>query len=322
MGSDAKTGGGAERRIQVRHPVHLPVKVTFFASPLVERPSVRMAAARASVRMAAERPSGRTSAERSSTGAVTSPVRGTSEQALPNEPVVVHAFAVDVSERGIKLEIAAAALRSFLEASDPLVQVVVAFTHPDLRSLGPKPGHVQWRHIGRDRNTWEVGARFDTVIEPDEMSRIVRAGRVGGSEESERASALPLPLLLVSGLALALLGIGWYRSHSAGEAEREQLEQRLSQAEEELTDLKGAEERCRVELATRRTVVAVAAPLAVSDPPAPATKRAPPAQEPTNQAPSLDLKGATTAPDEPSAGLAAASNAKPPRVAADAAAEE
>jgi hypothetical protein len=318
VGSEGKTGA-AERRIQVRHSVHLPVKITFFASPLVERPSIRMAAERASVRMmAAARPSGRASAERSPAGASTPPGRGLSDHAPPNEPVVVHAFAVDISERGMKVEIAAAPLRSFLEASDPLVQVVVTFTHPDLRSLGPRPGHVQWRRAGGERNTWELGARFDTVIEPDEMNRIIRVGRVGRPEESRRSNAVPIPLLLVSGLALALVGIGWYRSQSADAAERERLEQRLSHAEDELSDLKAADERCRTELNARVTLVAVAAPKA--EPPAPA--HAPAAPQPASRAPSLDLKGAAPASDEPSAGLAAASDAKPARIAVDAAAEE
>jgi hypothetical protein len=87
-------------------------------------------------------------------------------------------------------------------------------------------------------------------------------------------------VVLVFGLVLALLSVGWYRSHSAGAAERDRLEQQLSRAEDDLSDLKGAEEHCRAELNVRPTTVAVAAPKAVADPPARSTERAPAAAEP------------------------------------------
>jgi hypothetical protein len=116
------------------------------------------------------------------------------------------------------------------------------------------------------------------------MSRILRVGRIGGSEETERTGTLPL--VLVFGLGLALLGIGWYRSHSADAAERDRLEERLSRAEDDLSDLKGAAERCRAELSVRPTTVPVAAPRVAAELPH-ATGHAPAAPEPTNQAPAL-----------------------------------
>jgi hypothetical protein len=291
MGGEAKTVSSAERREQVRHAVHLPVKVTFFVSPLLERPSVRMAAARESARMGVERPSGKMSAERPSARAAISPAQLSPDQAPPSEPLVMHALVVDVSEQGMKLEMAGAPLRALLAASDPLVRLEVVFTHPDLRSIGRKSGHAQWRRAGGDRDTLGLGARFDTVFKPYEMNRILQVGRIGSSEESGRTGAVPV--LLVFGLALALVGIGWYRSHSADAAERDRLEQRVSRAEDDLSDIKGAAERCRAELNARPDTVAVAAP-----------------------------KSATAVPDNASAELAPAAAATPGRTAADAAAED
>jgi hypothetical protein len=132
-----------------------------------------------------------------------------------------------------------------------------------------------------------------------------------------------LPVLLVSGLALALLGTGWYRSHSADAAEREGLERQLSSAEDSLSDLKGVEERCRAELSARPKAVAAAAPKAAPEPPAPPTEHAPGALEPTTkEARALDVKNAAAAPDEPSAGVAPAADARATRSAADGAAED
>jgi hypothetical protein len=238
----------------------------------------------------------------------------------------MHALAVDVSEHGMKLEIAGAPLRPLLDASDPLVQLELVFTHPDLRSMGSKFGHVQWRRAAGDRDIVGLGARFDTVFQPHEMSRMLRVGRIGGSEEPGRAGVLPL--LLVFGLALALLLVGasWHRSHSADAAERDRLERRLSSAEDDLSDVRGAEERCRADLSARAAAAAVASPMAAAPlsalAPATATGHASAAAGPTNPWPAPDLKDAAAVPDEPSRALAPAADARNPRAAGDAAVED
>src|SRR5580704_14837755 len=79
---------GAERRAHARFDIHLPVKVTFVASPLVTRGSSKMRAA-------------------------TSSPQAQAPSAL--ESVSVYALALDVSERGMKIEIAGLSTRIFLD---------------------------------------------------------------------------------------------------------------------------------------------------------------------------------------------------------------
>jgi hypothetical protein len=263
-------------------------------------------------------------AERPSARAFVSPAWGSSEQASPSERLVVHAVAVDVSEQGMKLQFVGAPLRAVLEASDPLVQIEVVFTHPDLRSIGPAAGHAQWRLAGGDGDTWGLGVRFDAAFKPHEMSRILRVGRTDSYKESWAPGTLPV---LVFGLASALLGIGWYRSHSAAAAERGLLERRISIAEDALSVLKGAEERCFADLNARPRPEAVAPPKATAEPSAPAVENAPAALETAkpDQAPALDLQSALPAPSEPHAGLppiADATDARSTSSGADAAVED
>jgi hypothetical protein len=326
MASEAKGGSASERREQIRHAVHLPVKVTFFAPSMVERTSVKLGTERQSVKMMAERPSAKTIterpsgkmvAERPSMGMAATPSRRPSE--LSNEPLVVHALAVDVSEQGMRLEIAGAPLRALLETSDPLVKLEVAFTHPELRSIGTRLGHAQWRRAG-ERSTWGLGARFDVVFKPHEMSRILRIGRIGNSEDPERSGTLPL--LLIFGFVLALVSIGWFRTHSADAAERDRLQQRLSSVDDDLVELKGAEERCRAELNARPTAAASAGTKAAPAPtPLPAAQAQLAATEPPSQPPALEGKGAASAAEEPSAGVAPPTAARPAHQA-DAAIDE
>jgi hypothetical protein len=214
------TAKGAERRAHSRLPVQLPVRVTLLTTPLIDR---EVAKARA---------------------------------AISREPVVTQAMALDVSERGLLLEIAGASIQTVLDASDPLVGVEFAFMHPDLRYLGPRAGHVQWRRAGPDRNTWALGARLDVPLTPDDISRIVRCS-------TNRPKSRPGVAVLFG--ATALLGVlGWYRSHATDVAERDGTMRRLSMTEDDLIQVKQELERCRASQDTLRSAPPLHSPPSTS----------------------------------------------------------
>jgi hypothetical protein len=210
------TAKDAERRAHARVPIQLPVKVTLLATPLIDR---EVAKARA--------PTSR-------------------------EPVVTQAMALDVSERGLLLEIAGGSIQAVLDASDPLVGLEFVFMHDDLRYIGPRAGHVQWRRAGPDRNTWALGARLDVPLTADEISRIVRCS-------TNRPKSRP-GVVVLFGATVLLGALGWYRSHATDVAERDATMRRLSTTEDELTQLRREMDLCRASLDTLRSAPALRSP--------------------------------------------------------------
>jgi hypothetical protein len=210
------TGRGAERRAHVRFSIQLPVRVTLFTTPLIDR---EVSKARAPI---------------------------------SREPVVIQAMALDLSERGLCLEIAGGSIQAVLDASDPLVGLEFAFMHEGLRDLGPRVGHVQWRRAGSDRNTWALGARLDVPLTATEISRIVRFG-------TNRPKSRP-GIAVVFGTT-ALLGVlGWYRTHATDMAERDAITRRLSTAEDDLSQLRREMDLCRTSQDALRSALSPLSP--------------------------------------------------------------
>jgi hypothetical protein len=148
------------------------------------------------------------------------------------------ALAVDVSERGMKLEVAGVSLKALLDSSDLLVRLEVTLAHPQLAHVGPLTGHVQWRGPGTDRNSWTLGARFDAPFHAHVLSQILRFG----ATTAKGTSALPA---LGLGVVALLVAIGWYRAQTAAAVESENAARRLSSAEDDLAEVKSELERCR-----------------------------------------------------------------------------
>ena len=151
---------------------------------------------------------------------------------------VFDGLAVDVSERGMKLEVAGASLKALLDSSDPLVRLEVTLAHAQLGHVGALTGHVQWRGPGADRNSWTVGARFDAPIPAHVLSQILRYGATA----ARGTNALPA---LGLGVVALLVAIGWYRSQTAAAVETENTARRLSSTEDDLAEAKSELERCR-----------------------------------------------------------------------------
>jgi hypothetical protein len=152
-----------------------------------------------------------------------------------------HAFdamAVDVSERGMKLEVVGASLKALLDSSDSLVRLEVTLAHAQLGPVAPFAGHVQWRGPGGDRNSWTLGARFDAPIPAHVLSQILRHG----APIAKGTSALPA---LGLGVVAILVAIGWYRSRTEAAVESENAARRLSSTEDDLAEVKSELERCR-----------------------------------------------------------------------------
>ena len=210
-----------DRRAHTRFPIRLPVRVTLFTAPLVHREGRNA------------QPSG----------------------AAP-EPIVIQAMALDVSERGFKLEISGESVKAILDSSDPLVGLEVGFMHDELRSVGARAGHVQWRRAGSDRNTWSLGARLDKALSAEDLTQILRC-----------STSVPRPRragLLVVGVASLVGALAWYGAYANGAAERDTSARRFATIEGELARLRREVDRCRASLD------ALAAAAATS-PPAPAT---------------------------------------------------
>jgi len=163
------------------------------------------------------------------------------------------ALAVDVSERGMKLEVAGASLKALLDSSDSLVRLEVTLAHAQLGPVAPFAGHVQWRGPGAGRNSWTLGARFDAPIPAHVLSQILRHGAPAPKGTSA------LPALVLGGVAI-LVAIGWYRSRSEAAVESENTARRLSSTEDDLAEVKSELERCR----SRQLAPRAAAPLAVA----------------------------------------------------------
>jgi hypothetical protein len=247
MTADGSTGGGADKRGHVRFAIHLPVKVALFTSPRVVREgSHSMRAAREgsspSIRAARE---GSLPSMRAAREVSTAPMRPAGEawgsQSAMRAARPAHAFdglAVDVSERGMKLEVSGASLKALLDSSDPLVRLEVTLAHAQLGHVGALTGHVQWRGPGADRNSWTVGARFDAPIPAHVLSQILRYGATA----ARGTNALPA---LGLGVVALLVAIGWYRSQTAAAVETENTARRLSSTEDDLAEAKSELERCR-----------------------------------------------------------------------------
>jgi len=222
-------GGGAERRAHARFDIHLPVKLTVVASPPVDRASGRLRAA--------------------SSGSSTS----SSTAARSTESVLLFALALDVSERGMKIEVAGLSTKFFRDASDPLVRLEVAFTHPRLGHIGTRGGYVRWRRTGKDPHTLALGAWFDGSFTAAELSRIVECG-------TELPVGKKHPWATVAlGIATTLLGVGWYRSHADDVRRDGGNMHRLVDTENALADTQANLERCYAVQAARTQVTTAAA---------------------------------------------------------------
>jgi len=151
---------------------------------------------------------------------------------------IFDALAVDVSERGMKLEVVGASLKALLDSSDSLVRLEVTLAHAQLGPVAPLTGHVQWRGPGGDRNSWTLGARFDAPIPAHVLSHILRHG----APTAKGTSALPA---LGLGVVAVLVAIGWYRSRAEAALESENTARRLSSTEDDLAEVKSELERCR-----------------------------------------------------------------------------
>jgi hypothetical protein len=161
-------------------------------------------------------------------------------------------MALDLSERGLRLEIAGGSIQAVLDASDPLVGLEFAFMQDGLRDLGPRAGHVQWRRAGSDRSTWALGARLDVPLTADEISRVVRFG-------TNKPKSRPGVAVVLG--TTALLGVlGWYRTHATDMAERDATMRRLSTAEEDLIQLRREMDLCRTSQDALRSGPALLAP--------------------------------------------------------------
>jgi hypothetical protein len=165
--------------------------------------------------------------------------RGSERAMRAARPVqVFDGLAVDVSERGMKLEVTGASLKALLDSSDPLVRLEVTLAHPLLGHVGTLTGHVQWRGPGADRNAVTLGARFDAPFHAHVLSQMLRYGATTAKE----TNALPAFGL---GVVALLVAIGWYRSQRAATIESENTARRLSGTEDDLAEVKSELERCR-----------------------------------------------------------------------------
>ena len=206
----------ADRRAHTRFPIRLPVRVTLFTAPLVHREG-----------------------------------RNAPTSAAP-EPIVIQAMALDVSERGFKLEMAGESVKAILDSSDPLVGLEVAFMHEELRHVGSRPGHVQWRRAGSDRNTWALGARLDRSLSAEELTEIFRCS-------ASVPKSRPVGWVVV-GVATAVGALLWYAAHERGLAEREASARRFAAIEEELGRLRRDVDRCRSSAAAPVPLPATSSP--------------------------------------------------------------
>lgn len=197
---------GSERREIVRHAVCLPVRILFVGA----RPAGAASEGAASVaRMPA-------SLSRSSTSIPIAPTSGSvariaagaphrasdSNRAPPpsdastppfpkstrlasatSEPPKAraeahpyHALALDVSAEGLLVEVSGVATRRFIEDSEMLPKIEVAFCTPELATHGSVSAHVRWSRPS-GQGLWRLGLKLDARLTPLALQHLIDVGQ-------------------------------------------------------------------------------------------------------------------------------------------------
>jgi hypothetical protein len=144
----------AERRVSARRPVLLPIRVSFLRGPDRERVAPA--------------------------GAGGDALKG---QDLP-QLGAIYALALDVSERGMQVELSGAVAKTFLSAIDVMASVQVGFVHKELRRLGDHIARVQWSRTASERDACVLGLKFDKAFDTSAVEAMVRCGPVFAAPES------------------------------------------------------------------------------------------------------------------------------------------